>query len=120
MEGTYYVYLTDTLHGVTYRSCDMVMPQDDITYSVQQIVAYPIPAGCNQEIRISGIEMMLPTDSQAETIKAVVLNSMGEVVSVHSLSRLGNTLEAPSLPGVYYLRLTDGNGLTNTIKIIVE
>ena len=120
LEGTYYVYLTDTIHGVTYRSCDMVMPQDDITYSVQQIVAYPIPAGCNQEIRISGIEMMLPTDSQAETIKAVVLNSMGEVVSVHSLSRLGNTLEAPSLPGVYYLRLTDGNGLTNTIKIIVE
>ena len=120
LEGIYYVYLTDTINGVNYRSCDMVMPQDDAVYPAQQIAAYPVPAGCNQTISISGLEELFSADEQTETISATVLNSIGEVASVHQLSALKTTIVAPSQPGLYYLKLTDDTGLINTLKLIVE
>lgn len=119
LQGTYYVYLTDTIHGVTYRSCDIVMPQEESASVSQQIAVYPIPAIPNRMVSVSGIEQWCGDDADARNICATILNSLGEIVAIQNLSVANSSFMAPTQPGIYYLKLDNGVRM-QVIKIMVE
>ena len=72
---------------------------------------YPNPVACGERFSISAEE--------AGAVRVEIINALSAVISAESVSTMPATLVAPSVPGVYTLRLTTGNGV-RAQKLVVE
>ena len=74
---------------------------------------YPNPVAKDGEIRIVLAE-------ETESVQVEVVNTIGEVVSVETISGSEASIQAPSMPGVYMLRIMTDNNNTHLRKVVVE
>ena len=105
--GTYYVMMKAD-NGNTYRSCSVLMPEEDY-YNAPASRVYPIPVASGESVTIKA------TDGRAE-----IFNSTGECVMQIQNIDTQATVSAPRQAGLYYVKITDGDGSVNTEKLIVR
>ena len=76
-------------------------------------MVYPNPVANGERVNI-----VLPSDTQRAQVE--VLNSLGEVVSVETLTQSQSSIALPKVPGVYTVRIITDNKDANFRKVIVK
>lgn len=108
LRGVYHVMLTDD-NGNKYRSCDIIMPEDEYVSQAAPTAVHPVPVNAGDPVSIACMGG-----------KAEICSSAGEVVLTTDCPDERVTVNAPHTPGIYYVRITHGDGTTLTEKLIVK
>lgn len=108
LKGRYCVQLTDD-NGIVYRSCDIDMPNEDVSSSSAPPLVYPVPVGAGEPIVVSCCGG-----------RAEICSCTGEVLISADCPDENVTVSAPRIAGIYYVRITHTDGSMLTEKLIVK
>lgn len=109
LEGTYYAIIVDDA-GVAYRTCDIVMPQEQNLSAPRELLSvYPIP-----------VETRAPMTVLTPKAQLSLLTSSGEQVMQLREVEGETVINAPAQSGIYFVRVITADGVVETQKIIVK
>ena len=106
LSGIFYVLLIAE-DGKHYRSCEITLPSG-VASAPQQTNVYPIPAEAGQNVTIEGSGNMQ------------IVSLAGErIVEMNGLEG-STTINAPRIPGIYFVQIITEDGLIEIHKMIVK
>ncbi len=108
LNGVFYVILTDD-RGTKYKSCELVMPDESVSVAAVMHVIYPVPVGAGEPLSI-----------HANRSVALIISTTGEAVMRVECTDDETVVQAPRIPGIYYVRITADDGKVTTEKLIVK
>lgn len=117
-KGLYKVTLKDSNECVSYRTIyiNNAVGINDSKYS-EGIIVYPNPSS-------NGVFIIDFSESNVSNHKYAIYNSLGKLVKQKDLINSINPKETLNLSefasGIYYLQITDDNGIINIFKLITE
>lgn len=108
INGVFYVILTDD-NGNTYKSCEIFMPEESYGIVSAMPALYPVPVGAGEPLTING-----------RTGTAEICSATYEVMLHVECTEQETVVAAPRIPGIYFVRFTDSDGITAVEKLIVK
>lgn len=105
--GVFYAMLKST-DGRIYRTCDIELPAEGASAAPQFSAVYPVPVGSGEPLTIEGMGQMNIYSSTGECV-ARMENVDGKAV-----------ISAPYMTGIYYVQITNAEGVMETHKLIVK
>ena len=108
LQGVFYVLLTDD-SGNTYRSCEITMPNEQYSSSAAMPALYPVPVDAGAPLTVT---------CYGGSVE--ICSGTGERVLTASTDDDSLTVSAPSVTGIYHVRITHADGTTQTEKLIVK
>lgn len=108
LQGVYYVLLTDD-KGNSYRSCEIIMPNEEYRSSAHMPALYPVPVDAGAPLTVT---------CYGGTIE--ICSGTGERVLTAGTDKESMVIDAPRVTGIYHVRITRADGTTQTEKLIVK
>lgn len=109
LEGTYYAIVIDD-DGVAYRTCDIVMPQEQGMSAPEHVLSvYPVPVAPGAPMTIF-----------APSGEATMVSFTGETVCNLTTAEGETVISAPSVSGIYFVRVVTTDHRVATQKVIVK
>lgn len=107
LSGTFYVVMTSE-DGWEYRSCEIILPTGSSSTAPQITNVYPIPVDAGQTLNIEGGNELMIISFSGE--KVTQMNNVESITSVN----------APRVPGIYFVQITTEEGVIEMHKLIVK
>ena len=93
--------------GKKYRSCEVTLPTGSSS-APQQTSVYPIPADAGQTVTVEGFGNMQ------------IVSLAGEKVAEVNGVEGSTTVNAPRIPGIYFVQIITEDGQIEIHKLIVK
>ncbi len=107
LNGVFYCMLKDT-KGNSYRTCDVILPAESTSNAPQSTTVYPVPVGVGEPLSIEAFG------------SARIVSLAGERISEIGTIDAKAIVNAPRVPGIYFVQITTEEGRVETHKLIVK
>lgn len=107
LNGVFYCKLVDS-KGTVHRTCEITLPAESGSSAPQATAVYPVPVSAGEALTIDGFGSAQIVSLSGERIRTVEEINSRAVVN------------APGIPGIYFVQITTEEGVVESHKLIVK